>query len=383
MSLPALFLHSLQDASKAFNQSSFDKSTQDLIRSSLADLKSLSSRIVGLSLFSPNETLEDISTRDLIYLLVPYALAEVQGRLRTEGNDERIGCLKQSRAYILTFLSNLENYETVPDSERMLHAQDVTTIKDPASRRELKIKQYQREKDLRSRIEAIRKRRGQLPTQVEIESDFELIASLLPKNDEEDTESESEDILRETTLLLLRLCYAQAQSQLVSLGQELDLLQSAPSFPPTPRPPPEDGRRSKERVAENDMWKLDAPGGTDGKGPLLDPQGKPLRPFTILPAGSSDRTRLAAQVFGPGHRLPTMTIDEYLQTEQDRGNILTGGGPASETALTSSEQLDLDSQMDGTSGGAEKEEIKRLKDEKWAQFTDENPRGAGNTMNRG
>lgn len=204
----------------------------------------------------------------------------------------------------------------------------------------------------------------------------------MPKN-EEDTESESEDILRETTLLLLRLCYAQAQSQLVSLGQELDLLQSAPSFPPTPPPPPEDDRRSKERVAENNMWKLDAPQRPDGKGPLLDPQGKPLRPFTILPAGSSDRARLAAQVFGPGHRLPTMTIDEYLQIEQERGNILTGGGPASESALTSSEQLDLDSQMDGTSGGAEKEETKRLKDEKWAQFTDENPRGAGNTMNRG
>jgi hypothetical protein len=39
--------------------------------------------------------------------------------------------------------------------------------------------------------------------------------------------------------------------------------------------------------------------------------------------------------------------------------------------------------MDGTRDGMEKEEMKRLKDENWAQFTDENPRGAGNTMNRG
>lgn len=39
-----------------------------------------------------------------------------------------------------------------------------------------------------------------------------------------------------------------------------------------------------------------------------------------------DRSRLKAQVFGPDHRLPTMTVDEYLEIERQRGNILTGGG---------------------------------------------------------
>lgn len=57
--------------------------------------------------------------------------------------------------------------------------------------------------------------------------------------------------------------------------------------------------------------------------------------------------------------------------------------PASETAPTTSEQLALDAEMDGTLDGEEKSETKRLKDENWARFTDENPRGAGNTMNRG
>ncbi|KAJ7256502.1 TAP42-like protein [Mycena haematopus] len=393
MSIPlsALFSRGLQDASRAFNQSAFEQSTQDLIQSSLADLKSLNSRIFGLSLFSPNEILEDISTRNLIYLLVPYALAEVQGRVRSAGNDERIAFLAQSQKYLNTFISNLENYEIIPESQRTLHAQDPAKITNASSRRDLKIKQYQQEKDLRARIETTRKRRGQLPVDVETESDFDLISSLLPKKTEggteeedEEEDSESEDILRETTLLLLRLCYAQAESQLLSLAQELELLQSAPRMPPSPASQPEDDRRGKERAAEGDMWKLDVPrGGPDGKGPLLDPTGKPLRPFTILPSGSSDRARLAGQVFGPGHRLPTMSIDEYLQIEQERGNILTGGGPGSENALTTSEQLAVDAEMDGSRDGAEKEEIKRLKDENWAQFTDENPKGAGNTMNRG
>ncbi|KAJ7085733.1 TAP42-like protein [Mycena belliarum] len=387
VSLPALFSRGLQDASNAFNQSAFEESTQDLIRSSLTDLKSLSSRVLGLSLFSPNETLEDISTRDLLYLLVPYALSEVQGRVGAARNDERIISLNRSQKYLFTFISHLENYEIIPESERALHTQDPAKIKDPASRRDLKIKQYQREKDLRGRIETVRKRRGQLPVEGATESDFQLINSLLPNkadDEEEEEDTESDDILRETILLLLRLCYAQAHSQLLNLSQELDLLQNAPRMPPPPPPSrPEDDRRGKERAAEGDMWKLDAPRGVDGRGPLLDPDGKPLRPFTILPSGSSDRARLAAQVFGPGHRLPTMSIDEYLQIEQERGNILTGGGPASESTLTSSEQLTLDSEMDGTTDGAEKEEMKRLKDENWARFTDENPKGAGNTMNRG
>ena len=53
---------------------------------------------------------------------------------------------------------------------------------------------------------------------------------------------------------------------------------------------------------------------------------KPLRPFTILSQGSSSRTRIQAGVFQPDHRLPTMTIDEYLEEEKRRGNIITGGG---------------------------------------------------------
>ncbi|KAJ6500761.1 TAP42-like protein [Mycena sanguinolenta] len=298
--------------------------------------------------------------------------------------------LTSPQKYLNAFISNLENYEIIPESERALHAQDPTKIKDASSRRDLKIKQYQREKDLQARIEfaTIRKRRGQLPVDGETESDFDLISSLLPKRpeggaEEEEEDSESDDILRETTLLLLPLYYVKAASQLLSLAQELELLQNAPRMPLPPPSRAENDRRSKERAAEGDMWKLDAPsprGGPDGKGPLLDPTGKPLRLFMILPSGSSDHERSAAQVFGPGHHFPTMSIDEYLQIHR---NILTGGGPGSENALTSSEQLALDAEMDGSKDGAEKDEMKCLKDENWAQLTDENPRGAGNTMNRG
>jgi hypothetical protein len=57
--------------------------------------------------------------------------------------------------------------------------------------------------------------------------------------------------------------------------------------------------------------------------------------------------------------------------------------PRSAEQLTSAEQLILDSEMDGSAIGEAKTEEKRRKDEEWAIFTDNNPKGAGNTMNRG
>lgn len=62
----------------------------------------------------------------------------------------------------------------------------------------------------------------------------------------------------------------------------------------------------------------------------LHSRRQPLQPFTILPSaglqGISDRARLQSEVFRSGHRLPTMTVDEYLEEEKRRGNIITGGG---------------------------------------------------------
>lgn len=60
--------------------------------------------------------------------------------------------------------------------------------------------------------------------------------------------------------------------------------------------------------------------------PSSDNKLQPLRPFTILPSDAGQRARLQAEVFGPDYRLPTMSVDEYLEIERQRGNIITGGG---------------------------------------------------------
>ncbi|KAG2116401.1 TAP42-like protein [Suillus clintonianus] len=384
--LPTLFSRALVTVSKAANLPTVEDETQELIHSAVTDLKELDRRVAALSLFSSNEVLEDISTRNLVYLFARYVLAEVQNRVKTTDRDERMTVLKETQVHLRSFIHDLDTYCLVPEVERVLYAQSASSIKDAAKRREFKIKQFKAEKDLRARIEVVRKRRKQTPIGDLSQTDFDLIRSLLPStvapkvSDEDEDDLETDEILREAVLLLLRLNYAQAYSQLESMNQEFELLRSAP---PPPRPgPPSDDRKNKMKE-QDDMWKLDTKSRIGESGPLLDSSGKPLRPFTILPAGASDRARLQAQVFGPGHRLPTMSIDEYLKIEQERGNILTGGGPQSEEQPTSSEQLAIDSEVDGTVFGETKSEEKRQKDEQWAQFKDVNPRGAGNTMNRG
>ncbi|KAF7799572.1 hypothetical protein EIP86_010809 [Pleurotus ostreatoroseus] len=370
--LPVVFSRALSFAARAANLPTIEDETQ--------------SRVAALSLFSPNETVADISSRSLAYLFVPYVYAEVVNKARTTNPSERLEHIGRAKALYDDFIAQFDTYQLIPEDEKSLYEKKASAMTDPAKRRELKIKQYQKERDLRTRIEQLRKRRYTLSASHEPTSDFELIAALLPvpsngsAADEDD--SDTEDVLRETSLALLALTFSQAQQQLESLKQELELIGNMPP-PPQSR---EDSRTEKAREQDNDMWKLDTPrpsGGPDGKGLLMDTAGRPLRPFTILPPGATDRARLQAQVFQPDHRLPTMTVDEYLEIERQRGNVITGGGPKSEAKLTTSEQLQLDSEMDGTVFAEERAEEQRQKDETWARYKDSHPRGAGNTMNRG
>ena len=102
-------------------------------------------------------------------------------------------------------------------------------------------------------------------------------------------------------------------------------------------------------------------------GPILDKNGKPLKPFTIL----GNRQALRNGVFQPDHSLPTMTIDEYLEEEKQRGGMIDRAGEQSGIASKPDED-DMD-----------KADIETMKAREWDEFTEANPKGSGNTMNRG
>ena len=103
-------------------------------------------------------------------------------------------------------------------------------------------------------------------------------------------------------------------------------------------------------------------------GPILSKEGKPLKPFTLL----DTRQRLRDGVFRPDHSLPTMTIDEYLAEEKRRGGMVDGGGEA----------------LGRTAAGIDEDDfamadVETMKAREWDEFTESNPKGSGNTLNRG
>ena len=118
-------------------------------------------------------------------------------------------------------------------------------------------------------LQAQQKRRG-----IAVESngtkDYSLILGLLPQKEAED---EDEEDLRELFASVLSLFYAEAQKHLSNAVREVELLKSAP-----PRPPVQyTSQDTRPLTSTDETWKLDTlspPGGPDGKGPLLDQQGK-------------------------------------------------------------------------------------------------------------
>ena len=102
-------------------------------------------------------------------------------------------------------------------------------------------------------------------------------------------------------------------------------------------------------------------------GPILSKDGKPLKPFTLL----GSRQRLRDGVFRPDHSLPTMTIDEYLEEEKRRGGMVEGGGEQSGIAAEPEED------------NYDKADVQTIKAREWDEFTEANPKGSGNTLNRG
>ena len=154
------------------------------------------------------------------------------------------------------------------------------------------------------------------------------------------------------------------------IAQELKILVLVP-MSVTPEPQRLQGDYRERGSPRNDGYseRLDASQllNKNRAGSILDKNGKPLKPFTIL----GNRQAVRNGVFQPDHSLPTMTIDEYLEEEKRRGGMIEGGGDQSTIAPEPDED------------NMEKADMETMKAREWDEFTEANPKGSGNTLNRG
>ncbi|KAK4197253.1 putative PP2A regulatory subunit TAP46 [Triangularia verruculosa] len=337
----------------------------DAISSAIKNYQESLRLISHLSLFSPNESLEDLSTSDLPLLLINYHLAELSQKLPTPSLPERKRILTSARDFYERFLHLLDSYSllSTPSSKLLeTYTSSPTTFStansnDPTVRRNAKIANFQTEKSLRQKLEYLRARP-------------EYGAS-----EDEDIPSGAgdEEVVREVHLANLAYRVHLTFNSLDSLNREMEILSMAPPTPPTPQQnqqQAEDDLRHRGKGNDSYSDRLDIMNralGSGRGGPILSQQGKPLQPFTLL----ANRQDIAKGVFRPSHNLPTMSIDEYLEEERRRGGIIEGGGEKSGQVPEPDED------------NYEKAEQEMYKARAWDEFVEENPRGSGNTLNRG
>ncbi|KAH8550944.1 TAP42-like protein [Umbelopsis sp. PMI_123] len=318
---------------------SADPQFQSQVEQGIAYLERASDLVQRLGIFSENEILEDINANDLRFLLVNAYLGGLQLQ-RTGGNRKEI--LDSAKKYLLDFLHTCEIHQIISSADAKLFKRfqdaNATPNMNVATSREQKIERYKREKEIEGKIK-------------------ELQAILEKSNDTTGQgDVDVEDIERDLVMTLVQYQILKSLEHLQSIEQEYVMVLEM--------------EKMRERAARGETSDLRSPqpriDPRNATGPLLSNTGAPLRPFII----TSKRQELKDQVFRPGWALPTMTIDEYLQQEEERGNIIKGGGKEPEKP-----------EIDDNNYEALDAETMKARD--WDEYKEDNPRGWGNRGNKG
>ncbi|KAK9448028.1 TAP42-like protein [Limtongia smithiae] len=345
---------------------------QAVLKTCIASFTACKQKSDHLALFSDNETVEDVATSDLVYLMLDYYLATLTDRIYAATTAARAPLAVQSKKLYIAFLVLTDSYALLEaGAAKVLHgvlaAGPVETpsykgafaarYSDPGAQRQAKIVQFRAQRETERQVQELQARR-----QAAAKKDGATAEEI---NETED----DDDIARELYLKLIALFVSRSFDALQGLDAELEMLAFAARQPALPEGPSPTRSPTKE---DGYSERVDTPARSSQ--PLLNPQGKVMRPFMLVSAGqSSTREQVRQGVFRPDYVLPTMSVDEYLEEERRRGNIISGGGPQS---AEKAEPADEDN------NAVSDRETYRLR--QWDEFTEANPRGSGNTkMNRG
>lgn len=123
-----------------------DEAVQAQLAKATDELYLISRMITSLGLFSPNESADELSDRDLLFMSVPWVLAEAEQRGGLGGPVPRTEALRRSETAYAAFKQLLASYGIEAADEAG------AVPADPGKRREAKIAAYKREKEMREKI---------------------------------------------------------------------------------------------------------------------------------------------------------------------------------------------------------------------------------------
>ncbi|XP_028571231.2 immunoglobulin-binding protein 1 [Podarcis muralis] len=327
-------LEEVEDGSAA-EPSSGAPAVQRKVQRGIGLLERASSAVAELQLFSHNEELEEISSADLKFMLVPALLAALV--LKQVNPSKRLEHVQRARAGFMDFLKVCKDYgigrfqlprevevevESGDESESsgsninsVLGTDQQTAILAMASNRQAKIERYKQKKELENQL-----------------------ATLKPFIDGGQAEEEQ---IREFYLLQIKKWISTSLEEIESIDQEVAIL------------------------IRRDALKQ----GTATQPPR--PLGPPLKPFILT------RDTAQAKVFGAGYpSLATMTVDDWYEQHRKQGALPDQG--ISQAASAAAEKQEEEKKAE------EKDDDEALrKAREWDEWKELHPRGYGNRKNMG
>lgn len=328
-------LELLESSGRRADSDEYKKQAKD-VETKLTEIKQ---NVQQASMFSDNEDIEELSTKQIRYLNVDYYLARFY-ESNSGAPAQRQQLLKLSKNLYLQFLHNLDNYKVLTDldSKRIAKFEksfnptlDEIRPTDPVLRRDHKIANFKTEKELQNKLKIIE------------ELQFDNL---------------DEEIIREVYKDQLRLHLLKSFQSIESILMELELLKNF-THNGVPKIQEIDSREAPS--LKNDFLYTDKLETLTT--PLLSKTGKVLRPFTILP----NRNSVRSKVFGTGQVLPSMTVEEFLEQELENGGMVS----------KQEEEKELDEDND------DEVDLETYKQREWDEFKEANAKGSGNTINRG
>lgn len=296
-------------------------------------LKAIAHRVMQLRLFSPNEELDDVSTTDLKFLLLPFLLAEVTAA--TRDMSTRLDALRQAIVYWRAFGHDCERLGVAHGDDVKALSRGPEDALDPMSKRDEKIARYKRTKELDEKVAYLFGKKREV-----LGDEFHWGAG----------GSFDEDMERDLILSLLGRACASVADNIASAEQELPLLEI-----------------------------MQARGGPGAPPPRELPASE--KPFILRIQDKAELMRIYKEmVFQCPYELPTMTLAEAADVEMEQMREREAARADQERRQRSYQDERWYSGDRYGSKEDDEDEHTTYKDRDWDDWKDEHPYGCGNKM---
>eukprot|EP00455_Lapot_gusevi_P028441 TRINITY_DN3036_c0_g2_i3.p1 TRINITY_DN3036_c0_g2~~TRINITY_DN3036_c0_g2_i3.p1 ORF type:complete len:397 (+),score=77.17 TRINITY_DN3036_c0_g2_i3:60-1250(+) len=363
--LAQLFYSSHSSFIELKDASSNDPATQEKVKQVMTDFLTLYYRTQQMGVFSSNETLDDVSTADLKYVLVPYFLGEICLKIVDQNREQH---LKASQRFFDAFLKHCQQLEIITKQDLRIYQRGSAPV-DAETRRNEKIDRTRRKKAAETKFQLLLERMKSRMRQMGVEAG----------------EEAADDFEEERVYLRSFLDFAVLQTldNLRMNQEELQILQMRSAYEEATRNNPQPDQRAKPKVVRIEPRQQPGPASAAGLSTSsIVASGVPASmAMSSIDSRVAFRSQYRLHVFKEFNP-PTMDEDAYLDMLERQGFFAQAHSHSS--SGSSSRQKSSNQQAEEAEEEEEESEEAHdratLKARDWDNWKDDHEKGGGNKM---